>query len=257
MRVIAIANQKGGSGKTTTAVNLAAALGEARRRVLLVDLDPQGSASSWYGIRNGSRGLLESLTDDRPLMDLIIESEAPGVEVIPSSPWLMGIEKMLAMEVGAELLLRSRIEKLPEGRWDFLLIDCPPTLGLLPISALSACTDVLVPVEAQIMPLAGLAGLVQTVQRVQDRLNPRVNITAILACRVDSRTRLSREVIGSLRERFGNLVLKAVVRENVRLAEAPSFARPITLYAPDSPGAQDYRAVASELLARFRRKTRP
>jgi chromosome partitioning protein len=107
------------------------------------------------------------------------------------------------------------------------------------------------------MPLAGLAGLVQTVQRVQDRLNPRVNITAILACRVDSRTRLSREVIGSLRERFGNLVLKAVVRENVRLAEAPSFARPITLYAPDSPGAQDYRAVASELLARFRRKARP
>lgn len=250
MRTVAVTNQKGGSGKTTTAVNLAAALAEQGVRVLVVDLDPQASASSWFGVRDDEhRGVLDVLAGNANLSDLARDTDVAGVAVVPGSAWLTSTESALAGEVGRETLLRRALATLPK-RWSVVLCDCPPSLGLLSLSALVACREAFVPVETHVMALAGLAGLWQTVERVQERLNPELHVSGVLACRVDARTNLSREVVAKLRERFGSLVLDTVVRENVRLAEAPSYHQPITVYAPDSPGAADYRAVAGEFQKR-------
>lgn len=250
MYVLAITNQKGGSGKTTTAVNLAATLAEAGKRVLVIDLDPQASASSWLGSTSPGRGLFEVFTGEGGLADLIQDSTAPGVQLVPASPWMVGVDRALAGEVGAELIFRKSLRALPQDRWDLVLLDCAPSLGLLAVSALAACQAVLVPVEARVMALAGLAALVQTLDRVRERLNPGLEMAGIVPCRVDSRTRLSTDVVASLRERFGDQVFQTAIRENVRLAEAPSFHKPITLYDPKSVGAADYRALARELLDR-------
>ena len=249
MRTIAVTNQKGGSGKTTSAVSLAAALGEKGQKVLLLDLDPQASASSWCGVKDGGKGLLEVFTGNGSLSDIVCETAVPGVSVVPSSSWLMGVERALMGEVGAETILRKAVLRLPKT-WDFVLVDCPPALGLLSVSALVAVREVLVPVEASAMALGGLASLLHTVERVRDRLNPDLHISAILVCRVDTRTNLSRDVVERLRSRFGDLVLQAVVRENVRLRESWSFSEPITIYDTKSTGAEDYRAAAEELLTR-------
>jgi chromosome partitioning protein len=251
---LAFTNWKGGSAKTTSAVNLAAALGEKGKRVLVVDLDAQASASSWLGVKDGGRGLFEVFTDNGNLADLVHETTAPGVEVVPSSAWLVGVDKALAGEPGAETILRRSFSRLPADRWDFVFVDCPPSLGVLAVSALAACREVFVPVEASTLALAGLAGLVQTVERVRERLNPDLEVSAVLVCRVDSRTNLSRDIVDRLRERFGGLVLKTTIRESVRLREAPSFSKPVTLYAPRSPGAEDYRAAAAELLKRTKQR---
>jgi len=248
MRTFAIANQKGGSGKTTTSVNLAAALGEQGRRVLMVDLDPQHSATSWFGINNAGKGVLGMFMGDGNLLEFIQETGAAGVQVAPSSAWLVGAEKVLAGEVGAETILRRQLAKLPEDRWDYILIDCPPTLGILTINALAAAQELLVPVEAHVMALAGLAQLLHTVEVVQERLNPELRVSGVLACRVDSRTRHAREVVEMLRERSGDLVYQTVIRENIRLAECPSFGQPITQYDSRSAGAADYRALAQEVI---------
>ncbi len=248
MRRIAITNQKGGSGKTTTAVNLAAALGERKRRVLVIDLDPQCSATSWFGIKNTDKGLFGVFIENRNVTDIINNTNVPNVAVIPASPWLVGVEKALAGEVGAETILRRHLQNLPHDRWDYLLIDCPPALGILTINALAAVKEVLVPVEAHVLALEGLAQLLQTVDVVKERLNPELEISGILACRVDGRTRHAQEVVEHLQGRFGNLVYNTVIRENVRLAECPSFGKPITQYDPRSYGAADYRALAREII---------
>lgn len=253
MRTIAVTNQKGGSGKTTTAVNLAATLAELQHRVLLIDLDPQGSASAWMNRTNDARGLLDVFTGNVHLVDLVTDTDVPGVSLVPASPWLVSIERTMAGEVGAETVFRRALARLPP-HWDYVLADCPPAVGFLGVAALAGCQDVLVPVEAHTMALAGLAALLHTVERVRDRLNDALVIRAILACRVDGRTNLAREVVERLRDRFGPLVLTAIIRENVRLAEAPSFHQPITTYAPASAGAEDYRAVARELHARLAKR---
>lgn len=248
MRTFAIANQKGGSGKTTTSVNLAAALGEKGRRVLMVDLDPQHSATAWFGIKNAGKGVLGIFADNVDLADMVQQSGVPKVDVVPSSAWLVGVDKVLAGEVGAETILRRNLERLPEGRWDYLFVDCPPTLGILTINALAAVRELLVPVEAHVMALSGLAQLLHTVEVIRDRLNPELKVSGILACRVDSRTRHAREVVEKLRQRSGHLVYQTVIRENIRLAECPSFGQPITQYDPKSAGAADYRALAQEII---------
>lgn len=254
-RVLSVVNQKGGSGKTTTVVNLAAALGELGRRVLVVDLDPQASASSWLGVRDGGRGLLDALVGNVPvvdLADLVHVTDVPLVSVVPSSSWLVGAEKALAVEVGAETILRKLLGRLPPS-WDYVLLDCPPSLGVVTVNALAAAHEVLVPVEAHVMALRGLTQLLQTVDVVKARLSPRLRVSGIVACRVDGRTRHALDVVDRLREHFGGLVFQTVIRENVRLAEAYSFAQPITLYDPRSAGAEDHRALAHEVLRQEKR----
>lgn len=250
---MAVTNQKGGSGKTTATVNVAAALGEMGRRVLVVDLDPQASASAWLGVKDGGRGLLDAFVGNVHLVDLVHETPAAGVELVPASSWLAGVDKAMAGEPGAELVFRKALRRLP-GRWDYVLVDCPPALGLLTVSALAAVQEVLVPVELSPMALAGVARLVETVALVRDRLNPELELAHLLACRVDARTNLSREVVQALRDSFGAKVLQAVVRETVRLREAWGYCQPITTYDPTGAGAEDFRAVAAELLKRHQPK---
>lgn len=251
MRTLAITNQKGGSGKTTSAVNLAAALLEADRRVLLVDLDPQASASTWLGVRDGDQDLLGVLGGKVNLRDVVRETDS-GVDLVASSSWLAAAEQTIGGQPGAELVLRKALRKLP-ARWDYVLIDCPPALGLLTVSALAAVQEVLVPVEVSPMALDGVARLVDTVELVRDRLNEDLVLAHLLACRVDARTNLSRDVMDALRARFGDLVMGTTIRESVRIREAWGFGQPITEYDPSGAGAQDYRAAAAELLTRHRK----
>ncbi len=247
MRLIAIINQKGGSGKTTTTVNLAAALAEQGRRVLVLDLDPQASASSWLGVKDGGRGLLDVLTNRSPLAELVQPTSADGVDIIPSSSWLIGAEKALAGEVGAEAILRQRLGAL-KGLWQYILIDCPPALGFLTVNALTAARELLVPVESHVMALGGLARILETLEQVKERLNSEITMAGIVACRVDLRTRHAQEVVEQLRGRFGPLVYNTLIRENVRLAECPSFGQPITRYDSACNGAEDYRRLATEVI---------
>ncbi|MHB1456875.1 MAG: ParA family protein [Armatimonadota bacterium] len=248
MRTLVIASQKGGSGKTTTAVNLAAALAEQNRRVMLVDLDPQCSASAWYAVTDAGEGLLGVFDGKKKLTELVWETDTPGVDVVPSCNALAGYELRLSREIGAETLLRAELDRLPAGMWDYVLVDSPPTLGLLTLNALTAVREVIVPVEARAMALAGLGELKRTVDHVRQRLNPDLNITGILACCVN-RTRLAIDVVATLRRDNGPLVYRTIIRENVRIAEAPSYQQPITQYDTLSNAAVDYRSLAAEVIA--------
>jgi chromosome partitioning protein len=248
-RIIAVTNEKGGSGKTTTCVNLGAALGELGRRILILDFDPQPAATNWHGIRDVGRGIYDALVDDDVTLDDIVNAtDVAGVEIVPASAWLVGAEKALSFEAVPQAVLKRNVAQLPNDCWDYLLIDTPPTLGILTVNALVAASEVLVPVEVSYMALAGLAQLRQTVDRIQEALNPELEITGLLACRVARRTRHAQEVIERLQEHFGDRVFETVIRENIRLREAPSFGQPITVYDPKSHGAEDYRALAHEVI---------
>jgi chromosome partitioning protein len=250
MTVLAVVNQKGGTGKTTTAVNLAAALATQGERVLIVDLDPQATASAWLGQPEGGRGLADLLTDGTgALSELTVPSTAPGVNVVASSSTLTGVERYHALSgtPGAEYVLRDALRMLP-NRYDWIFIDCSPSLGLLVVSALTAADRVLVPVETSVLAYTAVGQLLRTVDAVQARLNPQLVITGMLACRV-SRTRHAQDVMELLRKRFGSQVLKTQIRETVRLREAAAHRLPITEYAPGSIGAEDYTNLATELMA--------
>jgi len=249
MRRLAVWNQKGGTCKTTTVVNLAAALGEGGARVLVVDLDPQGDASDSFGVPWEGKGLLDVFQGERELASLVQSTSAPGVDLIPSSQFLVGLERSLAGEVATETILRRALDALP-ARWDVVLLDCPPSVSLLPISALAACSEVVVPVFTQFLPLKGVAALLRTLDKVRAALNPGLRIVGVLACVVDG-TRLSREVTEKLRTRFASEVFRTVVRKSTRLAEAASHKMPVTLYDPEGNGAADYRALAGELFERL------
>lgn len=249
MKIVAIANQKGGVGKTTTVVNLGAALSELGRRVLVIDLDPQANASTWLGSVD-ARALYEVFENGAPLEGAVRPTDVEGLELVPSSSWMTRAERNAATQAGAEMILRQAVDELPRDRWDVILMDCPPALGLLSYSALAACTEVLVPVQTRVMPLAGLVALTQTIDTVRLRLNRGLHLSAVLPSQVDMRTSLSREIVEVLRERFGDVVLNAMIRESVRVAEAPGHRQPVTVYAPHSAAANDYRAAALEFDAR-------
>jgi chromosome partitioning protein len=251
MRTIAIVNQKGGVGKTTTTVNLAAALADTKRKVLVIDLDPQHSASTWYKAMpeegKGAFGLFSNLHVNWP--GLMMDTAVEGVSIVPSSPSMYNVERSLAGEPGAEHTLKVKFKQLPAGRFDYLLIDCPPSLGLLTVNALTAVKEVFVPVEVHVLGLHGLDKLVQTVNIVNERLNPSLAITGIIACRVKMQTKHAQEVMNDIRERFPAVFFDTVIRENIRLTECPSQGVPITSYAPSSHGAEDYRQLAQEVAA--------
>jgi len=250
MKILAILNQKGGSAKTTTSVNLAATLAENKKRVLLIDIDPQGSSSKWLKCLNTEKGIYDVLVENTSIVDNNVrQTGIKGLSVIPSSQWLIGIDKALASEVGSETILRRKLGEL-EKKWDYILIDCPPALGLLSLNALVAANEILVPLETRVMALDGLAQLLKTIDMVKERLNPNLKINGIVPCRVDKRTRLSMDVISDLRKRFNGMVYDTCIRETVKLAECPSFGQPITIYDSKSSGAEDYRLLAKELIKR-------
>lgn len=249
MHTIAVTNQKGGTAKTTTAVNLAAALGERGVPTLLIDLDPQASASGWLDAA-GAHGLLDALTDDaHALEELVHETPAPGVHLIPASTDLAHADRELRAQPGGELALHQLVDELPPGRWQWAILDCPPQIGTLTACGLLAADAVLIPVEMSSMALAGLGALLTTLQRAR-RGNPDLTIAGILACRVDYRTLISRQIVRQLAAQFPEFKLSTVIRERVRLREAFSHQLPITLYDPAGDAAADYRRLAGELLRR-------
>lgn len=260
MRTIAVVNQKGGSCKTTTALNLSAALAERDSRVVIVDLDPQANISAWlgFGEERAGRAMLDVLTQEASLEEIIQPSDIEGVSLAASSSWLVGAERALAQEVGAESVLRRQLARYrqtvaQEGTPpDYVLLDCPPTLGVLTVNALAAAREVLVTIEAHILALSGLVQLQSTVDVVRERLNSELELSGIVACRVDKRTRHSREIVDQLRKHYGNVVYNTVIRENVRVAESPSFCEPVTAYDNSSYGAADYRALAGEVIEKER-----
>jgi len=253
MRTIAIINQKGGTGKTTATVNLSAALGEQGHKVLVVDLDGQSNTTDWIaGPEARSRGLFDLLTGDEEgsLADLAAETPCPGVDLVASSPYLVGAERAMSGQVGAEMVLKRAVSALPRDRWDFVIFDCPPSLGLLSASALGAAREVLVPLPADTLALSGLAQLLQTLKAARERLNKDLELSGIMISRCESRTNLSKQLVADLRERFGDVVLQTQIPETVRLREAPSHHKPVTSYARTSLAAEAYRAAAAELVRR-------
>ena len=246
--VIAVANQKGGVGKTTTAVNLAAALALERRRTLLIDFDSQGSASSGVGITNASAPTIyDILVNDTKITDALRHTDLAELDVIPANRDLVGAEVELVSLPGREYRLRERLAEL-RGGYEFVIIDCPPSLGMLTLNALSAADSVLVPLQCEFYALEGLSALLNTVDRIREAYNPDLSLQGILLTMFDSRTSLSRQVAGEVREHFGDSVFSSVVPRNVRLGESPSHGLPVLLYDPASKGAEAYRLLAKELL---------
>lgn len=247
-RVIAVANQKGGVGKTTTTVNLGAALAEAGYRVLVVDLDPQGNATTGLGIngRNLTMSIYDVLMHDAPMEDCIEPTAVLNLFVAPATIDLAGAEIELVPAFSRELKLRRAISSVLDDH-DFVFIDCPPSLGLLTVNALAAATEVVVPIQCEYFALEGLGQLMRNVTLVQTNLNPSLEISAIILTMYDARTKLADQVMQEVKDHFGDRVCRNIVPRSVRLSEAPSFGQPITVFDPASRGAIAYRELAKEL----------
>lgn len=250
-RVIAIANQKGGVGKTTTAINLGAGLAVAERRTLIVDMDPQGNATSGLGIDKNDvvRSTYDVLIGAIPAEDAILRGlHFPLLDVIPSSQDLVGAEVELVEGEDRELRLRNALTGIRET-YDYVLVDCPPSLGLLTLNTLAAADTVLIPIQCEFYALEGLSQLLNTIRLVQQSLNPGLQIEGVLLTMFDQRLNLSRQVADEAKEYFGSRVFSSVIPRNVRLAEAPSFGKPIAVYDVLSAGSQSYLALAREIIA--------
>lgn len=250
-RIIAIANQKGGVGKTTTTVNLAAGLALSGKRVLLVDLDPQGNATMGSGVdkRALTHTVYHVLLGLSAIQQVRVRPDGTGYDVLPANRELAGAEvEMVALE-NRELRLKAALSPITSD-YDFILLDCPPALNLLTINALVAADAVLIPMQCEYFAMEGLTALVDTIRRIRETLNPRLQIEGLLRTMFDSRNSLSNEVSAQLREHFGDKVYRTIIPRNVRLAEAPSYGKPVIDYDRNSKGAQAYLALAGEVLRR-------
>jgi chromosome partitioning protein len=248
--IYAVANQKGGVGKTTTAVNLAACLAEAGSRVLLVDVDPQANASGGLGVSGRDRPTIaDVLLDGLPLLDAVVATSVPNLDLLPSSSDLAGAAVELPSRAGREGILSRALEPA-RGLYQYIFMDCPPSLDLLTVNALAAADRLIVPVQCEYYALEGLSRLMETVAAVQERLNPGLRVTGMLMTMHDSRTRVSGDVIGEVRRHFPQLAFRTVVPRNVRLAEAPSYGVPVIRYDPHCAGADAYFEAAKEVAAR-------
>ena len=253
-RVIALANQKGGVGKTTTAINLGTALAAVGRRTALIDLDPQGNASPGLGVPPAARQSTTSavLVGGRSLRETLKPTTVPGLDLAPADADLSGVDLELATEPRRNHRLRESLTALPEQLYDYVLIDCPPSLNLLTINAMTASDAVLVPLQCEFFALEGLAQLMGTVQRVRGALNPRLELQGVVLTMYDRRNSLSGQVEQDVRGHFGDMVYQTVIPRNVRVSEAPSFGKPALVYDMGCAGSQAYMKLARELIARER-----
>jgi chromosome partitioning protein len=252
-RVLAVANQKGGVGKSTTSVNLSAALGELGERVLLVDLDPQGNATSGFGLDRNQRGacVYNALLGDTPLEQIIEPVQVENVFLVPATIQLAGAEIELVSAFSRETRLRQVLAPVVND-FDFVIIDCPPSLGLLTVNGLTAAQGLLVPVQCEYYALEGLSKLLDSVRLVRNHLNPTLEIFGAVMTMYDARTKLSQQVVEEVRDFFEEKVFETVIPRSVRLSEAPSFGQPITVYEPAGRGATAYRGLAKEVQGRVR-----
>jgi len=254
-RIIAIVNQKGGVGKTTTSINLAAAIAARGQRVLLIDIDPQGNASTGLGVSRSQREhtVYHILTEDLPLDDAIQPTKVEGLFVLPSHVDLSAAEMEIGDADGRTRLLRNALSE-SKAQFDYVLIDCPPSLNLLTINALAASRSVIVPLQCEFFALEGLSQLLQTVEMAKSSINPSLAIDGVMLTMYDKRNRLSAQVAQDVRKHLGRAVFKTIIPRNVRIAEAPSFGQPVITYDPNCAGSQAYLALADELLHKHRNR---
>jgi len=253
-RIIAVVNQKGGVGKTTTTINLAAALTLQGKKVLLIDMDPQGNAATGLGIPRASREttIYDVLVDGVDLSEATMETSVPGLKLIPSHVDLSGAELEIGDRAGRTTILRDAI-KNDSSQYDYVLIDCPPSLNLLTVNALSASRSVLVPLQCEFFALEGLSQLLQTIEMAKARINPNLVIDGVMLTMYDPRNRLSAQVAADVRKHLGRAVFQTIIPRNVRIAEAPSFGKPVLMYDPHCAGSKAYKALANEMLSRHSR----
>jgi len=250
-RVISVANQKGGVGKTTTSVNLSASLAVAEQKTLLIDIDPQGNATSGLGVpreKISGKSIYHALINQVNLKDLILDTELDFLKIVPSDLDLIGAEIELVPFSDRELRLKQALQELKNG-FDYLIVDCPPSLGLLTVNSLTASDSVLIPLQCEYYPMEGLSQLIKTIRLIKENLNPELKIEGILLTMVDRRNNLSHQVTEEVRRHFSELVFNTVIPRNVRLSECPSFGKPIILYDASSRGAESYLELAREIMA--------
>ncbi len=249
VRVIAVANQKGGVGKTTTAVNLSSCLALLGAKVLLIDVDPQGNSTSGLGIDKSTvkRCIYDCLVNDVPIEEVVIDTKVENLKLLPATIQLAGAEVELVSVLARENMLKRALEKI-KYRFDFVIMDCPPSLGLLTINALTAATSVLVPIQCEFYALEGLSQLMRTVGLVQKSLNPSLQLEGVVLTMFDARTNLSIQVVDEVKNHFRNKVYHTIIPRNIRLSEAPSHGKPIVQYDPKSRGAEVYMELAKEVL---------